>query len=154
MRIYQKRVQEVKRSQKRLIQGNISMKALGSDHPDVATGLNNLAELYSAQGQYAPAEPGDRNHVLRAAAKVMVSVSLQHSRKPSPVASRPSKNLSGPRLMSYLFASLSIFRSALAAASRTSGDLSVRASCSAGMAGVAPLPISPRHRAATARASA
>ncbi len=27
------------------------------DHPHVATGLNNLAELYQAQGRYAEAEP-------------------------------------------------------------------------------------------------
>ena len=32
-------------------------KALGPEHPDVATSLNNLAELYEAQGQYARAEP-------------------------------------------------------------------------------------------------
>ena len=32
-------------------------KALGPDHPDVATSLNNLAELYGTQGQYAQAEP-------------------------------------------------------------------------------------------------
>ncbi len=32
-------------------------KALGPDHPDVATSLNNLAELYRTQGQYAQAEP-------------------------------------------------------------------------------------------------
>jgi tetratricopeptide (TPR) repeat protein len=32
-------------------------KALGPDHPDVAPGLNNLAALYYAQGQYAKAEP-------------------------------------------------------------------------------------------------
>ena len=31
----------------------IKEKALGPDHPDVATSLNNLAELYQAQGQYA-----------------------------------------------------------------------------------------------------
>ncbi|MBT1570101.1 tetratricopeptide repeat protein, partial [Klebsiella pneumoniae] len=31
--------------------------ALGPDHPDVATSLNNLAELYRSQGQYAQAEP-------------------------------------------------------------------------------------------------
>ena len=32
-------------------------KALGPDHPDVATSLNNLAALYDAQGRYADAEP-------------------------------------------------------------------------------------------------
>ena len=32
-------------------------KALGPDHPHVATSLNNLEELYEAQGQYAKAEP-------------------------------------------------------------------------------------------------
>ena len=40
-------------------------KALGPEHPDVATSLNNLAELYDTQGQYAqgraavPAGAGD-----------------------------------------------------------------------------------------------
>ncbi len=32
-------------------------KALGPDHPAVATSLNNLGELYRAQGRYAQAEP-------------------------------------------------------------------------------------------------
>jgi tetratricopeptide (TPR) repeat protein len=32
-------------------------KALGPNHPDVAKNLNNLAEVYDAQGQYAQAEP-------------------------------------------------------------------------------------------------
>ena len=35
----------------------ISEKALGPDHPDVASSLNNLAELYKTQGRYADAEP-------------------------------------------------------------------------------------------------
>ena len=35
----------------------IRQKTLGSDHPDVAEGLNNLAVLYLAQGKYAQAEP-------------------------------------------------------------------------------------------------
>ena len=35
----------------------IREKALGPDHPDVAQSLNNLAELYQAQGRYAEAEP-------------------------------------------------------------------------------------------------
>ena len=35
----------------------IREKALGPEHPDVATSLNNLAVLYRAQGQYAEAEP-------------------------------------------------------------------------------------------------
>ena len=30
---------------------------LGADHPDVATSLNNLAELYRVQGKYSEAEP-------------------------------------------------------------------------------------------------
>ena len=32
-------------------------KALGPEHPQVATSLNNLAELYQAQGKYGDAEP-------------------------------------------------------------------------------------------------
>ena len=32
-------------------------KALGQDHPDVASGLNNLAALYQAQGRYELVEP-------------------------------------------------------------------------------------------------
>ena len=35
----------------------IKEKALGPDHPSVATSLNNLGLLYRAQGQYAKAEP-------------------------------------------------------------------------------------------------
>jgi hypothetical protein len=35
----------------------ISEKALGVEHPDVATSLNKLAGLYRVQGQYAEAEP-------------------------------------------------------------------------------------------------
>ena len=35
----------------------IEEKALGPDHPDVAVALNNLADLYQAQGRYADAEP-------------------------------------------------------------------------------------------------
>ncbi len=35
----------------------IREKALGPEHPDVATGLNNLAALYEAQGEYGKAEP-------------------------------------------------------------------------------------------------
>ena len=31
-------------------------KNVGPDHPDVATSLNNLAELYRIQGQYTQAE--------------------------------------------------------------------------------------------------
>ena len=31
--------------------------ALGPDHPDVATSLNNVAELYRAQGRFAKSEP-------------------------------------------------------------------------------------------------
>src|SRR5262249_9741218 len=35
----------------------IDEKALGPEHPDLATWLNNLAELYRNQGKYAEAEP-------------------------------------------------------------------------------------------------
>ena len=35
----------------------VAEKNVGPNHPDVATSLNNLAELYRTQGQYAPAEP-------------------------------------------------------------------------------------------------
>jgi len=35
----------------------IEVKALGPDHPDVATSLNNLAGLYDSQGKYDEAEP-------------------------------------------------------------------------------------------------
>jgi tetratricopeptide (TPR) repeat protein len=34
-----------------------SETAFGVDHPSVAIGLNNLAQLYLAQGKYAEAEP-------------------------------------------------------------------------------------------------
>ncbi len=36
---------------------DVAEKAVGPNHPSVATSLNNLAELYRAQGQYAQAEP-------------------------------------------------------------------------------------------------
>ena len=35
----------------------IKEKALGQDHPDVATSLNNLALLYDSLGDYSKAEP-------------------------------------------------------------------------------------------------
>jgi tetratricopeptide (TPR) repeat protein len=35
----------------------VAEKALGPDHPSVATSLNNLALLYATEGQYAQAEP-------------------------------------------------------------------------------------------------
>ncbi|MCH8196695.1 MAG: tetratricopeptide repeat protein [Proteobacteria bacterium] len=35
----------------------IREKALGPEHPRVATGLDNLAGLYEAQGKYAVASP-------------------------------------------------------------------------------------------------
>ncbi|MFP6742006.1 MAG: tetratricopeptide repeat protein, partial [Alphaproteobacteria bacterium] len=35
----------------------IKMKALGADHPSVATSLNKLAEMLSAEGLYDAAEP-------------------------------------------------------------------------------------------------
>ena len=36
---------------------SITEKSLGPDHPDVASGLNNLAELYRSEKKYAEAEP-------------------------------------------------------------------------------------------------
>ena len=36
---------------------NSCQERLGSDHPDVATSLNNLAALYDSQGRYTEAEP-------------------------------------------------------------------------------------------------
>ncbi|AFY30725.1 Tetratricopeptide TPR_1 repeat-containing protein [Calothrix sp. PCC 7507] len=35
----------------------VSKKRLGSEHPSVATSLNNLAKLYESQGKYSEAEP-------------------------------------------------------------------------------------------------
>jgi tetratricopeptide (TPR) repeat protein len=35
----------------------LGVKALGPEHLDVATSLNNLALLYESQGRYAEAEP-------------------------------------------------------------------------------------------------
>ncbi len=35
----------------------VAKRTFGSDHPDVATTLNNLALLYRSQGKYAEAEP-------------------------------------------------------------------------------------------------
>ena len=35
----------------------VAEKLFGPDHPNVATSLNNLAELYRTQSQYAQAEP-------------------------------------------------------------------------------------------------
>ena len=35
----------------------IRKKVLGEEHPDYATSLNNLAELYCAMGAYDRAEP-------------------------------------------------------------------------------------------------
>jgi hypothetical protein len=43
----------------------IGEKALGSEHPDVALALNNLAHLYQAQGRYAEALP-----LVRSAARM------------------------------------------------------------------------------------
>ena len=37
--------------------GNLQARCWASDHPDVATSLNNLAALYDDQGRYAEAEP-------------------------------------------------------------------------------------------------
>ncbi len=38
-------------------QGKYAEKAFGPEHPDVAQSLNNLAGLYQTQGRYAEAEP-------------------------------------------------------------------------------------------------
>ena len=35
----------------------LTRSLLGESHPDVATSLNNLAELYRSQGRYEEAEP-------------------------------------------------------------------------------------------------
>ena len=35
----------------------VAEDTFGANHPNVATSLNNLAELYRAQGRYADAEP-------------------------------------------------------------------------------------------------
>lgn len=35
----------------------IQEKSMGSDHPDIATALSNLAALYDNQGKYFEAEP-------------------------------------------------------------------------------------------------
>jgi len=35
----------------------VAKESFSPDHPNLATSLNNLAELYRAQGQYAEAEP-------------------------------------------------------------------------------------------------
>ncbi len=35
----------------------MSRKLLGTEHPDVASSLNNLAALYRAQGRYEETEP-------------------------------------------------------------------------------------------------
>ena len=35
----------------------VAQQNVGPNHPDVATSLNNLAELYRTQGNYAKAEP-------------------------------------------------------------------------------------------------
>ncbi len=35
----------------------LTRRSLGGSHPDVATSLNNLAQLYRSQGRYSEAEP-------------------------------------------------------------------------------------------------
>ena len=40
----------------------VAEEKFGSDHPGVATSLNNLAELYRTQGQYAEAAPYPQRH--------------------------------------------------------------------------------------------
>jgi tetratricopeptide (TPR) repeat protein len=54
---YQGRYPEAEPLYKRALA--IHEKALGPEHPVVATGLNNLAFLYQAQGRYAEAESLD-----------------------------------------------------------------------------------------------
>ena len=53
---------------------SIREKALGPDHPDTATSLNNLAVLYRTQGAYAKAEP----LYLRALAIVEKALGPEH----------------------------------------------------------------------------
>jgi tetratricopeptide (TPR) repeat protein len=43
----------------------IREKALGPNHPDVATSLNNMGLLYERQGQYAEAEPLHKRALLQ-----------------------------------------------------------------------------------------
>jgi tetratricopeptide (TPR) repeat protein len=50
------------------------VKALGPEHPDIAVSLNNLAELYRAQGRYADAE----SHFQRALAIMEKALGPQH----------------------------------------------------------------------------
>ena len=42
----------------------IAEKAVGPEHPQVATSLNNLAALYQSQGNYAEAEQLDKRALL------------------------------------------------------------------------------------------
>src|SRR5262249_23719467 len=59
----------------------IREKALGPEHPFVATGLNNLAKLYDDQGRYADAEPLYKRSLADAASgnghKAQVSGSVE-----------------------------------------------------------------------------
>ncbi len=45
----------------------IRRTALGEDHPDYATSLNNLAALYQAMGDHAAAYPSSARHWRSAA---------------------------------------------------------------------------------------
>ncbi len=56
---------ELRGSKARVV--SVEEKALGPEHPHVATSLNNLAELYRAQGRYAEADRLDaRAKMIRA----------------------------------------------------------------------------------------
>ena len=51
-------------------------KALGPDHPDVAISLNNLADLYRAQGRYADALPIVQRTISQNSAKKSVAFAV------------------------------------------------------------------------------
>ncbi len=71
----------------------IREKALGPDHPEVATSLDNLAELYQAQGKYAEAEP-----LLQRSLAIRKGATKRLGAKPSdrPRIPRPFSPLPGP----------------------------------------------------------